>query len=220
MAIEFDLRDPQNQRTLAVFMSVAVLMYGLYHFKIKPMTGELQRGKTEIATLKTQLNAMRTNLQAKKNLLAEKDRLALKLDELDTYLPEKENVALLLDQFSLVENATKVYVVGFKANETVDDAAKPYLSNKYKVTVEVGYHQFVDFMSGIMALPRILSFSEMKIAQNTNAPERRDMNEGLEDQPRSLSIECSITTYVFKGAGEEATKGASGETAKAKEKKP
>jgi len=102
--------------------------------------------------------------------------------------------------------------VGFKANETVEETDKPYLANKYKVTVEAGYHQFVEFMSGIMALPRILSFSELKITPNLNAPSSENVNEGLEDQPRSLSVECSITTYVLKALG--------GETVNAKEKKP
>ena len=206
MAIDFDVRDPKNQRTLAVFMSVVVLMYGFYNFMIKPKTVELKAGKEEIATLRSRLNTMRSNLQAKKSLLAARETLEGKLREMDAYLPEKENVAVLLDQFSMVENSTKVYVVGFKANETAQDESKPYLANKYKVTVEAGYHQFVEFMSGIMELPRILSFTELKIAPNPNAPSSRDVNEGLEDQPRSLSIECSITTYVFKGLTPEVAK--------------
>jgi hypothetical protein len=52
-------------------------------------------------------------------------------------------------------------------------------------------------MSGIMALPRILSFSEMRISPNPNVTGAADVNEGMEDQPRSLAIECSITSYVF-----------------------
>ena len=212
MAIEFDIRDPKNQRILAVFMSAVVLMYGFYNFMIKPKTVELINRKADIATIRNQLNTIRGTLQSRKNLLADKESLELKLVEIQTYLPEKENVAVLLDQFSMVENSTKVYMVGFKANETVEETDKPYLANKYKVTVEAGYHQFVEFMSGIMALPRILSFSELKITPNLNAPSSENVNEGLEDQPRSLSVECSITTYVLKALG--------GETVNAKEKKP
>lgn len=212
MAIDFDIRDPKNQRILAVFMCGVVLMYCFHRFMINPKAVELKKTTEDIAALQNQLNTMRGNLQAKKILLADKESLELKLGELETYLPENENVAVLLDQFSMVENNTKVYVMGFKANETVEDKGKPYLANRYKVTIEAGYHQFVEFMSGIMALPRILSFSEMKISPNPNAPRSTDVNEGLEDQPRSLSIECSITTYVFRGI--------SGEASKAEGKKP
>ncbi len=206
MAMEFDIRDPKNQRLLAVFMILVVVLYGFYHLLIRPLTVSITTDKTEIATLRNQLASMKSNLQAKNQLLADRETLNQKLAELESYLPDQENVAVLLDQFSMVEDATKVYVLGFKANEASADAGKPYRANKYKVTIEAGYHQFVEFMSGIMALPRILSFSEMRLSPNPNAAGASDTNEGLEDQPRSLSIECSITSYVFGGIDNPAEK--------------
>ncbi|MHB9028704.1 MAG: type IV pilus inner membrane component PilO [Candidatus Latescibacterota bacterium] len=198
MAIEFDIREPKNQRMLAAVMTVAVVFYGYFQFMIKPKQTELRDRKTEIVSLQSRLNSMRGNLQAKKKLQSEKETLEMKLAELESYLPEQENVSVLLDQFTTVENSTKVYVVGFKASETVELTDKPYQANKYKLTIEAGYHQFVEFMASVMALPRILSFTELKIGVNTNAPAGENVNEGLEDQPRSLTIECSITSYVFK----------------------
>lgn len=203
MAVEFDIRDPKNQRLLAVCMVVVVVLYGFYHFFIKPAAEELKQVKAETVTIQSQLNSIRGTLQARKKLLVEKESLEQKLSELRDYLPDHENVAVLLDQFSMVENATKVYVIGFKASETSDESDKPYQANKYKVTVEAGYHQFVEFMGGMMALPRILSFSDMKIGVNPNAPNSKNVYEGLEDQPRSLTIECSITSYIFKNLEEK-----------------
>jgi type IV pilus assembly protein PilO len=203
MSFDIDMRDPKSQRILAVCMVVVVVLYGFYHFMVKPAQAELKRVKAETITLQSQLNAARSTLQTRKKLLADKESLEQKLAELREFLPDHENVAVLLDQFSMVENATKVYVVGFKASETVDESGQPYQANKYKVTVEAGYHQFVEFMGGMMALPRIMSFSDMKIALNPGAPNSRDVNEGLEDQPRSLSIECSITSYIFKDLEEK-----------------
>jgi Tfp pilus assembly protein PilO len=203
MAIEFDIREPKNQRMLAAVMTVAVIFYGYYQFMIRPKQTELKDRKAEIVSLQNRLNTMRGNLQAKKKLQSEKETLEYKLSELEAYLPDQENVSALLDQFPTVENDTKVYVVGFKASETVDQTDKPYQANKYKITIEAGYHQFVEFMAAVMALPRILSFSELKIGVNTNAPAGEEVNEGLEDQPRSLSIECSITSYVFKNLAEK-----------------
>ncbi len=203
MAIEYDIRDPKNQRLLAVCMVVVVALYGFYHFMVKPAHEELKQVAAETLTIRTRLNSMRGALETRKKLLADKESLEQKLAELRDFLPDHENVAVLLDQFSMVENATKVYVVGFKASETVDESDQPYQANKYKVTVEAGYHQFVEFMGGMMALPRIMSFSEMKIGMNPNAPHRGEINEGLEDQPRSLTIECSITSYIFKDLEEK-----------------
>lgn len=203
MAINFDIRDPKNQQLLAACMIVVVALYGFYHFMLLPRIEELGQVKSEIVTIQGRLNTMRGSLQDRKKLESDKETLDGKLEELQTFLPDNENVAVLLDQFSMIENATKVYVVGFKASETTDESGKLFLANKYKVTIEAGYHQFVEFMSGITALPRIMSFSEVKISRNPNAPSSEDIYEGLEDQPRSLTIECSITSYIFKNLEEK-----------------
>jgi type IV pilus assembly protein PilO len=212
MAIDFDIKEPKNQRMLATFMIAVVVMYAFFNFVLKAKVQELKNKKTESAALQQTLTDMQRGLQTKGKLLAERESLMTKMKELEMSLPSHENVAVLLDQFSQVENNTKVYVVGFKANETVEGEGKPYQANKYKITIEAGYHQFAAFMSGIMALPRILSFSDLKITTNTAAKEKVAMNEGLEDQPRSLTIECTVTSYIFKTLDESA--------AGAKDKKP
>ena len=74
---------------------------------------------------------------------------------------------------------------------------KPYRTNRYRITIEAGYHQFAEFMSTIMSLPRILSFSDIRISTNTEALMDQDVNEGMADQPRNLSIECTMSSYVF-----------------------
>jgi len=212
MAIDFDIKDPKNQRLLATVMIAVVVMYAFFNFVIKVKSQELKSKKAEEVTLQQSLNDMQRGLQTKAKLLAERESLQTKMKELEMSLPSHENVAALLDQFSQVENSTKVYVVGFKANETVEGEGKPYQANKYKITIEAGFHQFAAFMSEMMALPRILSFSDMKITINPTAKDKTATNEGLEDQPRSLTIECTVTSYIFKTLGES--------EAGAKDKKP
>ena len=184
-------------------MIPVVLLALFYNFMIKPQQGAIKKKKAEITTFNQQLNRLRSTLKSPGKLNAEKETLMQKYTELEEFLPENENVALLLDQLSEIEKNTKVYLVEFKATETIEGADKPYRANKYRVTIEAGYHQFAEFMSGIMALPRIMSFSDLRITTNTEAVMGEEMNEGLADQPRNLSIECSLTSYVFKMAGKE-----------------
>ena len=202
MAIDFDIKDPKNQRMLATIIIAIALIYAFFNFVVKVKSQELKVRKTEVATLMQNLSDMERGLQTKVILLAERESLQNKMKELETNLPEHENVAALLDQFSRVENNAKVYVVGFKADETVEGGGKLYQANKYKITIEAGFHQFAEFMSGIMALPRILSISDIKISANPSAKEKAAANIGLEDQPRSLTIECTVTSYIFKNLGE------------------
>ena len=198
MAIDFDMKDPKNQRILATFLVPIVICYAFFHFMIKPKIDELKTKKAEVVTLKKRVNDIKKELEQPEKLSAEKETLMVKFKELEKLLPGEENVAALLDQFSIVENDSKVYMIGFEATETIDDENKPYRANKYRITIESGFHQFVRFMSYVMTLPRILSFSELNISLNTELDKEKEIQEGLEDQPRTLRIECTLTTYVFK----------------------
>jgi len=198
MAIKFDISDPKNQRILAAVLVPIVIFTLFFNFIIKPKVNELSSKKAEVVTLRNRVNDIKRKLESPEVLNKEKEILEAKLVDLGQLLPEKENVSLLLDQFSMVENDAKVYMVGFEATETIDDESKPYRANKYRVTIEAGFHQFARFMGYVMTLPRILSFSELNISP-TPIDEQEEIQEGLEDQPRNLTIECTITSYVFKG---------------------
>jgi Tfp pilus assembly protein PilO len=198
MAASFDMRDPKTQRIIATVLVPVVLIYAFYNFMIKPKTEEVKTKKTELVVIQKRLMDIKKGLEDPKKLNTEKELLQGKYDELEKLLPSKENVANLLGQVTDVENNSKIYMVGFEASESSQVQDKSYSSNKYKITIESGFHQFAQFMSNIMTLPRIISFSEITIQNNTMADRSKKFQEGLEDQPRNLTIECVITTYVFK----------------------
>jgi len=198
MAINFDISDPKNQRILATILVPIVIFTLFFNFIIKPKMNELNSKKAEVVTLQNKVNDIKRELESPEVLNKEKEILESKLVDLEQLLPSEEDVSLLLNQFNMVENDAKIYMVGFEATETIDDESKPYRSNKYRITIESGFHQFARFMSYAMTLPSILSFSELYISP-TSIDEQEEIQEGLEDQPRYLTIECTLTSYVFKG---------------------
>ena len=202
MALDFDLQDPGTQKTIAAFLVPIVLLYAFFHFMVKPRINELEMKEKEVATLRHQIEVTQNGLRRPAELKGEIAELQEKYDELETLLPEQENVSELLNQLSAVEHQSKVYLVGFNAIETVDGNGKPYRANKYKVVFESGFHQFAEFMSEIISLPRIMSFSNLRITMNYDAAMQEE-NEGLADQPRHLRVECVMTSYVFNTPGSE-----------------
>lgn len=210
MALNFDMKDPKNQRIIAMILVPVVACYAFFHFVMKPKMAELETKKAQVVTLMTRVTNIRKTLQMPDKLENEKAALTAKYEELEQLLPNEENVSLLLDQFSVVEHDSKVYMVGFEASETVDDEGKPYRENKYKLTVESGFHQYAKFMSEIMMLPRILSISELNFSMTDfEQVMQEEMPEGLEDQPRYLTVECTLSSYVFKGLSEPEAEGGS-----------
>jgi len=199
MAIDFDFKDPRNQKLIISFLIPIVILYAFYRFVIEPKIMEVKTVKNEITEIESQIKIIGKKIKSKDLIMEEKNKLLKQLSELEALLPEEENVSLLLEQFSMVERDAKVYIVGFNAAESTEGAGKPYRENKYQMTIEAGYHQFAMFMSKVMSLPRVFSLSNLRISRNPMASEKLETFGGLEDQPRYLTIECTITSYVYTG---------------------
>ncbi len=193
----FDIKEPKNQKLIAMFMIPVVILYAFFHFFVKTKIEELKTSEASLNEIRKRVESVQGTLKSKDVLEEIKADLMVKFDEINSLLPDEENVSLLLDQFSMVEMDSKVYVVGFNASGTIEGDGKPYRANNYNITIEAGYHQFSTFMSKIMALPRIFSFSELNIELNPRASEETESYEGLESQPRYLTIECTLTSYIF-----------------------
>jgi len=198
MALDFDIRDPKNQKLIAVFLILIVIIYAFYNFVIQSKVTAVESARADLATLEQRLMTIKKRLQTRETLEARKAELTVRLAELEALLPTEENVAVLLNQLVNVEQESKVYLVGFNAVESIEGDGRPYRANRYRVTIEAGYHQFVRFVGEVMRLPRLLSFSELRLEMNPDIEREPVAYEGLEDQPRHLRIECVLTAYIFR----------------------
>ncbi|MFC1608349.1 type 4a pilus biogenesis protein PilO [Candidatus Latescibacterota bacterium] len=207
MALNIDIKDPKTQKMIALAMIPVVVLYGFFNFMIKPRLATIEVKKKEVQTLNQALQTTKKSLTSPIELKVQKENLEAKYGELEQFLPNEENVSQLIDQLSEIEYQAKVYLVGFNATQTIEGNGKPYKANLYRVNIEAGYHQFADFMGRIMSLPRIISFSELRMALNSNLSQDAEQEVGgPEDQPRHLSIDCILTTYVFTmGEGTESS---------------
>ena len=198
MAFNFDIRDQKTQKLIMISLIPVVLLAGFYYLMIKPKLAEIEEKRTVVQKLNKDYQTTKNSLKSPAELNAEKENLEAEYQKLEDFLPDKENVAQLLDQLSDVEYKAKVYLVGFNATQTIEGNGKPYKANQYRVTIEAGYHQFAEFMSLIMSLPRIMSFSELRMSVNNELlRQQREVSNGPAELPRYLSIDCLLTSYVF-----------------------
>ena len=197
MAIDFDIRDPKNQKLIMTFLIPVVIIAAFFQFMVKPIKEDVAVKKGELNTVRQKLAAVKRSLKTIDALAAEKDMLEIKLASIESLLPTEENVAVLLSQFSAVERDSNVYLVGFDVQERIEGGERSYKANKYRMTVECGYHQFARFIGSIMQLPRILSFSDLNISMNVFEDAVTENYEGLETQPRNLKVEWTLTTYLY-----------------------
>ena len=206
MAFNFDIRDQKTQKLIMISLIPVVLLAGFYYLMIKPKLAEIEEKRTVVQKLNKDYQTTKNSLKSPAELNAEKENLEAEYQKLEDFLPDKENVAQLLDQLSDVEYKAKVYLVGFNATQTIEGNGKPYKANQYRVTIEAGYHQFAEFMSLIMSLPRIMSFSELRMSVNNELlRQQREDSNGPAELPRYLSIDCLLTSYVFSMGAESET---------------
>ncbi len=205
MALNFDIRDPKNQKLVITYLIPVIGLAAFFNFMVKPKIAEVQAVKSEVATLQSRVSGTMRALSSVEELEARKTALEAKLAELRSLVPDEENVAVLLEQFSRVERDAKVYLVGFDAAAVIEGEGRPYRENRYRVTLDAGYHQFATFMAEVMALPRLFSFSDLRIERNDTTEDTEVEYEGLEDQPRYLRIECTLTSYIYQKAADDAS---------------
>ena len=203
MALDFDIRDPKNQKLIMTFLIPIVILAAVFQFVVSPLKEEVAAKNVELTNAQQQIDIIRRSLKTPELLREEKEQLELKLAELQGLLPDTENVAVLLSQFSMVERDANVYLVGFDIIDSVEGGDKPWKANRYRMTIEAGYHQFAGFIGQIMALPRILSLSNLRITTNPMINEYNETYEGMENQPRKLTIEGTLTASPFQPSAQE-----------------
>jgi Tfp pilus assembly protein PilO len=197
MAIDFDFKDPKNQKLIAAFMIIVVALFASFNFVIKPVRANLRTKKAEAAEIQKKIDSILNILQEPQKIEQMKLMYQARVEELDAILPVKEEIPELLDQISLIEKETRVHLMGFNALDTIDDGARPYISHRYSIKLEAGYHQFGNFMSRLTTLQRLLSISDLIITVNQLAG-TQEKYEGLEEMPRNLTVEFVLTSYVFR----------------------
>ncbi|MDH5324081.1 MAG: type 4a pilus biogenesis protein PilO [Gammaproteobacteria bacterium] len=141
-------------------LSIGILFAG-YWFDTKEQVAELDRAIAEESTLKTtfeQKQAVAANLQAYKDQMKEMER---SFGALLLKLPSKTEIDALLEDVTRVGVESGLTFTLFKpGSETPKEFYAEYPIN---LKVTGSYHQLGNFVSGVAALPRIVTIHDFSI---------------------------------------------------------
>ncbi|WP_438970724.1 type 4a pilus biogenesis protein PilO [Methylophaga sp.] len=152
---------PLPIKLITILLLCALVWGGGYYFLLKDKKAELETLEQKEVQLKTTFEAKQAkavNLEAYKEQLAE---MRVMFDSMLEQLPKKTEVPELLVDISRTGliNGLDFELFEPQGERPVDFYAE--LPIKMKVTGN--YHQFAEFVSGIAALPRIVTLHDMKI---------------------------------------------------------
>ena len=180
--------DPQNIGAWPLPIRIAVIAvicagigYATFHYDVNPQLNALEKVEKEEVTLKGTFEVKQkkaANLQALKEQLAE---MKQSLGDMIRQLPDKTEVAGLIVDISQTGLATGLEFKLFKPGK--EKPAEFYSELPISIMVIGGYHQLGEFVSGIAALPRIVTTHDISITK------------GGGERPGELTMEATAKTY-------------------------
>jgi len=167
-----------------VFVFVALVIAG-YFYNIADMRDQLAQVERKEGDLKKEFEDKAfkaANLDALRKQMAEMEQ---SFGALVSQLPTDTEVPGLLEDITNkgVESGLEIKSIKLQPEQSKEF----YIELPINIEVTGSYHDFGTFVSGIAALPRIVTLHDFKITSDAKAP-------------GSLSMSISAKTYRYKGA--------------------
>lgn len=155
---------PLPIRMVVIAVVCAAIGYATFHYDINPQLADLEEVEKEEITLKGTFEVKQkkaANLEALKEQLAE---MKQSFGDMIRQLPDKTEVAGLIVDISQTGLAAGLEFKLFKPGK--EKPAEFYSELPISITVVGDYHQLGEFVSGIAALPRIVTTHDISIQKS------------------------------------------------------
>lgn len=195
---------------LVAILCVGVLVAG-YYADIKDQLKTLDGKKTEVTTLKTDFEKKQAKAASLDAYKAQMEEMKESFGTMLRQLPNKNEVADLLVDISQTGLASGLEFELFQPKPEIPKDFFAELPIMIKVTGS--YHQVGEFVSGVAALPRIVTLHEIVVKPKTGSASKKKS-----DVADLLEIQAVAKTYRYLD-DEEVAALAAAARAKAKGKK-
>ncbi|MDH5394063.1 MAG: type 4a pilus biogenesis protein PilO [Gammaproteobacteria bacterium] len=170
---------------VAIFLAVLVAGYFL---KFTTLNSQIERLKKEEQTLRKsydQKQATAVNLEAYTQQLED---MRKSFGTLLRQLPDKTEIESLLTDISQTGIAAGLEIEYFKPDKLI--SKEFYSEYPIKLKVSGRYHQFANFVSGVAALPRIVTLQDITISPQTKT---KDNNR----DSVKMMMDLTVITYQY-----------------------
>ncbi len=185
---------PTPAKALVLLVLAVLAGIGWYHLDTKDQLAGLEKVRKQEQTLRTEFEdkqAKAANLEAYKKQLAEMEQ---SFGAMLRQLPDKTEVAALLVDVSQTGLAAGLEFDLF--DPTGEVPKEFYAELPIKLKVNGSYHEFGEFISGLAALPRIVTIHDVSIYQKKKDGAGNNDEEELGDGT-ALTLEAVAKTYRY-----------------------
>ncbi|MCP5159366.1 MAG: type 4a pilus biogenesis protein PilO [Gammaproteobacteria bacterium] len=194
---DIDLREagdwPLAGRLVLVVLVIAVVLGAGYYFLTNDQLQQLETVQNEEQTLRREFiekQRVAANLEAFRTQLAEMEE---KLGEMLRQLPTGTEMPDLLDDVSNTGKQNGLEFEFFKPE--VEQPRDFYAAKPITIKAKGTYHQFGAFVSGVAALPRIVTLENAALAGLSDKGKRNAKNQ------EPVDIQATLQTYRYMDEG-------------------
>ncbi len=181
---------PVVLRIIIVLLACAAVIGGMAHFMVKPQFDELKVVEAKELQLRHKFNREQAKAANRTAYVEQLEEMKKTFNVMLRQLPNKTDIESLLVDLSQTSVASGLEVEYFKPDTEVP--REFYAEYPIRISVTGQYHQFGKFISGLAALPRIVTLSNIDIAELRDSGNKQKSNTGSR-----LKMDLMATTYRY-----------------------
>jgi len=179
-------------RFLLILLAIGVVLFASFWFLIKPKFAELEVVKAKEIELRETFDAEQSKAANRAAYVEQLEDMKKTFNVMLRQLPNKTDIESLLVDLSQTSVASGLDVKYFKPETEVPKEF--YAEYPIKISVTGQYHEFGQFISGLAALPRIVTLSNIDIGEVRTLTTPADKNSKPENK---LKMDLVATTYRY-----------------------
>lgn len=182
---------PNAVKGLVIFLAfVSVAAAGAWFF-VQPMNDTLKTTQAQEQQLRTKFDTEQSKAANREAYVEQLSQMKKTFNVMLRQLPNKTDIESLLVDLSQTSVASGLDVEYFKPEHEV--AREFYAEYPIKISVTGNYHEFGSFVSGLSALPRIVTLSEIAIGEQKAGARKSAVTAGQQE----LTMDLVATTYRY-----------------------
>lgn len=183
---------PILARILVIVLLAVVIIGAMWHFLITPQFAKLETVERKEITLRAKFDTESAKAANRSAYVEQLEEMKKTFNVMLRQLPNQTDIESLLVDLSQTSVASGLDVEYFKPDTEIP--REFYAEYPIKISVTGQYHQFGQFVSGLAALPRIVTLSGIDISDV-----QRDRRGGADEVPtgKRLKMDLTATTYRY-----------------------
>ena len=179
---------PAALRGFCIILGCAAVLGAMAHFMVRPQFDELKVVEAKEIDLRAKFDHEQAKAANRTAYVEQLEEMKKTFNVMLRQLPNKTDIESLLVDLSQTSVASGLEVKFFKPETEIP--REFYAEYPIRISVTGQYHQFGQFISGLAALPRIVTLSNIDIKQT-------DTKHAEQNIASKLKMDLMATTYRY-----------------------